>query len=113
MSKGQINVRRLVGWIRSANSAFVRRLLFVVLFLLLTGSQGKSSPARSNWNNHSSLAEYAKALGHSGSLTASTEKGLDELVSRWCSAYRRSDPERVAALETERGRNRGPIRRLA
>lgn len=39
-------------------------------------------------------------MGHSGSYTASTEKGVDELVSRWCSAYRRSDPERLAALET-------------
>jgi hypothetical protein len=78
--------------------AFIRILSFVFLFLV-TG-QGTSILARPDSNKHSSLAQQAKTSSHTRPAAIPAEKGAQDLVSSWCSAYREMDPERLAALET-------------
>src|SRR6516162_6900655 len=46
------------------------------------------------------LPEYLSALSHTGAATIPGETAVHDLASSWCSAYRSSDPERLAAMET-------------
>ena len=74
-----------------------------ILFLLvhcLSAYQGTSRVVGSDPNRPSSPAEYPHALSHTGAVTIPGETAVHDLASSWCSAYRSSDPERLAALET-------------
>ena len=74
-----------------------------ILFLLvhcLSVYQGTSRVVGSDPNRPSSPPEYLSALSHTGAATIPGETAVHDLASSWCSAYRSSDPERLAALET-------------
>jgi ketosteroid isomerase-like protein len=87
------------GWtVTIPTLAFIRILSFVILFLV-TG-QGTSILARPDSSKHSSLAQQAQTSSHTRLAAIPVEKGAQDLVSSWCSAYRQSDPERLAALQT-------------
>ena len=74
-----------------------------ILFLLvhcLSAYQGTSRVVASDPSMPSSPPEYPSALSPTGAATIPGETAVHDLASSWCSAYRSSDPERLAALET-------------
>ena len=71
---------------------FIRILFLVVDFLAANG--GTRSPVESGANTRSLPPEQSIALLHT------KVADVFDLASSWCSAYRSSDPERLAALET-------------
>ena len=75
------------------------RILFLLLHFL-ADSQGTHSLVGSDLNDHSSPLEDTKGSSHTRFVPTPIEKSAHELVSAWCSAYRGSDPKRLAALET-------------
>lgn len=77
---------------------FMRMLFLVVDFLAAHG--GTRSPVESSANTGSLPLEQSTALPHTKVAANAPEKAVHELASSWCSAYRSSDPERLAALET-------------
>lgn len=76
---------------------FIRILFLLVLFLV--ASQGMSLVG-SDPNDHSSPSEHANALSHARVSAIPGETAAHNVASSWCSAYRSSDPKRLAALET-------------
>lgn len=77
---------------------FMRILFLVVDFLAAHG--GTRNAVESSANTGSLPLEHWTALPHTKVAANAPEKAVHELASSWCSAYRSSDPERLAALET-------------
>lgn len=77
---------------------FMRILLLVVDFLAANG--GTRSPVESGANTGSLPLGQSAALLHTKVAANAPEKAVHKLASSWCSAYRSSAPERLAALET-------------
>jgi len=77
---------------------FMRILFLVVDFLAANG--GTQSPVEWRANTRSLLPEQSTALLHTKVAVIASEKAVHDLASSWCSAYRSSDPERLAAMET-------------
>jgi len=77
-------------------------LFIEILFLLVhfSAASHRSSLIDSDPNNHSLPQEYPNTLTHTTGNPIRGEKAAHDLASSWCSEYRRSDPERLAALET-------------
>ena len=75
------------------------RILFLFVHCL-SAYQGTSRVVGSDPNRPSSPPEYPNALSYTGAATIPRETAVHDLASSWCSAYRSSDPERLAALET-------------
>ena len=84
----------------------VFRLIFTlirILFLLihfLVENQGTSNLVASDRNSNSSPPEHVETLSPARVATKPGEAAAHDLASCWCSAYRSSDPGRLAALET-------------
>jgi len=77
---------------------FMRILFLVVDFLAANG--GTRSPVESGANARSLPPERSTALLHTKVAAIAPEEAAHDLASSWCSAYRSSDPQRLAALET-------------
>ena len=67
---------------------------------LFVSNQGTSSLVGSDQINRSLPPEHLEALSHTRVAAKPGEAGARDLAGSWCSAYKRSDPERLAALET-------------
>lgn len=74
------------------------RFLFLAAQLWAASQAGGRFPDPDDRNGPSS-AKQERLSSQTGFSTASTEKELRDLVKSWCSAYRQSHPERLAALE--------------
>lgn len=75
---------------------FLRTLFLLVRFLT---SQG-TSLVGSDSNGHSSPPVHPTTLSQTRVGAIPGETAAHDLAISWCSAYRSSDPERLAALET-------------
>ena len=78
----------------------VIRILFLLL-LFLAESLGTHRLVGSDPKNYPSPPEYSKELSSIRPAVISEEMGAHDLASSWCSAYRMTDPGRLAALETQ------------
>ena len=77
---------------------FMRILFLVVDFLATIG--GTRSAVVWGANARSLPPEQSTTLLHTKLSAIAPEEAVHDLASSWCSAYRSSDPERLAALET-------------
>ena len=77
---------------------FMRILFLVVDFLAAIG--GTRSAVEWGANARSLPPEQSTTLLHTKASAIAPEEAVHDLASSWCSAYRSSDPERLAALET-------------
>ena len=71
-----------------------------LLTRLLIANQGKGSLVGSDQISRSLPPQHLDSLSHTKVAANQGEAGAHDLAGSWCSAYRRSDPERLAALET-------------
>lgn len=74
------------------------RFLFLAAQLWAVSQAGGRFPDPDDRNAPSSTKQE-RLSSQTGFSTASTEKEARDLVKSWCSAYRQSYPERLAALE--------------
>jgi uncharacterized protein (TIGR02246 family) len=74
------------------------RFLFLAAQLWAASQAGGRFPDPDD-SNGPSPAKQERLSSETGFSTASREKDARDLVKSWCSAYRQSDPERLAALE--------------
>lgn len=77
---------------------FIRILFLLICFLV--ENQGTSNLVGSDTNSNSSPPEQVETLSPTRVAAKPGETAAHDLASSWCSAYRSSDPRRLAALET-------------
>jgi ketosteroid isomerase-like protein len=82
---------------RSVSSSPVR-FLFLAAQLWAASQAGGRFPDPDDSNGPPS-AKQGRLSSQTSLRTTPKEKGARDLVKSWCSAYRQSDPERLAALE--------------
>lgn len=78
---------------------FIRILFLLVLFSVTNRG---TSLVSSGPNDHSSPPEHRHTLSQTRVGIIPGEAAAHDLASSWCFAYRSSDPERLAALETRK-----------
>ena len=71
-----------------------------LLTRLLLANQGTSSLVGSDAISRSLPPGHVEGLSHTKVAANQGEAGARDLAGSWCSAYKRSDPERLAALAT-------------
>jgi hypothetical protein len=75
------------------------RILFLLIHFLVE-NRGTNNLVGSDPNTNSSPPEHVEMLSPTRVAAKPGETAAHDLASSWCSAYRSSDPGRLAALET-------------
>lgn len=79
---------------------FIFLRILSLLTRLFIANQGTGSLVGSDQISRSLPPQHLDSLSHTKVAANQGEAGAHDLAGSWCSAYRRSHPERLAALET-------------